>query len=84
MIALRFLPRENWEPRLRYYRCKPLEGKTALNSAEWWRSEWNFIFTVPVEDNGCCHEDAFRRVCGAIIASAPSDIQFPGPDYHEG
>jgi hypothetical protein len=83
MIALRFLPRENWEPRLRYYRCKPLEGKTKLNTAEWWISEWGFVFTIPVEVNGCCHQDALQRLIADIVGSAPIDTTFPPPGFEE-
>jgi hypothetical protein len=83
MIAPRFLPRENWEPRLRYYRCRPFEGNTPLNTAEWWVSEWGFIFTVPVEANGCCHQDALQKLTADIVGNAPLDIVFPGPDYVE-
>ena len=83
MIALRFLPRENWEPRLRYYRCKSVEGNTALNTAEWWVSEWGFLFTVPVEENGTCHQDAFQRLTADIVRSAPIDTIFPGAGYVE-
>ena len=80
---MRFLPRENWEPRLRYYRCRPLEGPTKLNTAEWWKSEWDFVFTVPVEENGCCHQDALQRVIADIVRTAPMDTAFPGPEYVE-
>ena len=83
MIAPRFLPRENWEPRLRYYRCRPLEGNTSLNTAEWWTSEWGFTFTVPVEENSCCHQDALQRLIADIVRSAPLETVFPGPDYVE-
>jgi hypothetical protein len=83
MISLRFLPRENWEPRLRYYRCKPIDGVTPLNTAEWWVTEWGFTFTVPVEANDCCHQDALQRLVADIVRSAPLDTRFPGPDYVE-
>lgn len=83
MIALRFLPRENWEPRLRYYRASPMEGATRLNTAEWWKTEWGFVFTVPVEENECCHQDALQRLIADIVRSAPIDTKFPGEYYVE-
>lgn len=83
MISLRFLPRAHWEPRLRYYRSKPLDGLGPLNTAEWWTTEWGFLFTVPVEEAGCCHEEAFRRLVSDIIRTAPNGTTFPGPNYQE-
>jgi hypothetical protein len=55
MIALRFLPREEWEAQLSYYKCRPMRGTMPLNTAEWWVSSWGFFFTVPVEEDGSCH-----------------------------
>jgi len=49
MIAVRFLYREDWEARLRYYGCTPLQGKGPLNTAEWWQMPWGSPFTVPIE-----------------------------------
>lgn len=77
MIALRFLPRAEWEAELRYYRCKPLEGKGPLNTAEWWRMEWYpHIFTVPIEADGrllVSDLDALRLM---ILECAPEGTQF--------
>jgi hypothetical protein len=77
MIALRFLPREEWEERLSYYKCRPMKGTMSLNTAEWWVSKWGFIFTVPVEDDGTCHQTAFQRLVSDIVASCPPGITFP-------
>lgn len=77
MIALRFLSREEWEDQLRYYRCRPMVGTMPLNTAEWWVSEWKFIFTVPVEDDGTCHQTAFQKLISDIMASAPRGTTFP-------
>jgi hypothetical protein len=76
MIALRFLPRQEWEARLYRYQCVPVTGLGPLNTAEWWRARWNFLFTVPVEDDGSCHEQAFQRVVAKIMESAPPDTRF--------
>ena len=83
MISLRFLPRANWEPRLQYYRCRKMEGGVSLNTAEWWVSEWGFAFTVPVEENDCCHQAALQRLIADIVRTAPLKTTFPGPDYVE-
>jgi hypothetical protein len=83
MIALRFLPRENWEPQLRYYRCSPLLGLGKLNTAEWWKAEWGHVFTVPIETTGCCHQEAFQRLITSVVSTAPTDMTFPGPGYEE-
>jgi hypothetical protein len=76
MIALRFLPRSEWEKRLRRYRCVPVPGLGRLNTAEWWRATWNFLFTVPIEDDGSCHEQAFQRLVAELMRSAPANIRF--------
>jgi hypothetical protein len=76
MIALRFRPREEWEARLRQYQCVPVAGLGRLNTAEWWRARWNFLFTIPVEDDGSCHEQAFQSVVAKVVASAPSNTVF--------
>jgi len=49
----------------------------ARNTAEWWAAEWGFVFIVPVETNGACHEDALQRLIADIVRSAPPDIRFP-------
>jgi hypothetical protein len=38
--------------------------------------EWNFPFTVPVEEDGWCHQDAQQRLVAAIVASPPFDVKF--------
>lgn len=60
-----------------------MEGLGKLNTAEWWVSDWGHMFTVPVETNGCCHEEAFQRVVSGIIKTAPAQTTFPGPNYEE-
>jgi hypothetical protein len=76
MIAPRFLPRLEWEARLRDYKCKPVQGLGRLNTAEWWRASWNFLFTVPVEADGSCHEREFQRLIAVLMKSAPPHILF--------
>jgi hypothetical protein len=76
MIALRFLPRSEWEAQLLHYKCFPVEGKGRLNTAEWWRAKWNYLFTVPIEADGSCHQEAFQRLVANIMASAPKDMRF--------
>ena len=49
MIAVRMFSREHWEHALRELGCQPLEGLGPLNTAEWWRAPWSFVFTVPIE-----------------------------------
>jgi hypothetical protein len=78
MIAPRFLPRDVWEPRLRQYKCVPLQGLGRLNTAEWWRATWtrNYLFTVPVEDDGSCHQGAFQRLVAQLMKHAPPGTRF--------
>jgi hypothetical protein len=76
MIAPRFLPRNEWEARLRKYQCVPVMGLGRLNTAEWWRARWNFLFTVPVEADGSCHERDFQRLVATLMKNAPPDIRF--------
>jgi hypothetical protein len=78
LIAVRFLTRAEWEEELRYYGCRPLEGKGKLNTAEWWRMPWqSYPFTVPVEADGkmrMADMDALRLL---IVSSAPEGTTFP-------
>lgn len=49
------LSRDQRETPLRKLKCRPLEGKGRLNTAEWWVTPWGFLFTVPIEgpDDRC-------------------------------
>ncbi len=76
MIAPRFLPRAVWEARLHYYKCKKVTGLGRLNASEWWRAKWNFLFTVPIEDNGSCHELEFQKLIADLMNSAPPGTRF--------
>jgi hypothetical protein len=72
----RFLPRDVWEPRLKSYRCRKVTGLGRLNTAEWWRAEWNFLFTIPIEDDGSCHEEEFRKLVMKLMSTAPPGTRF--------
>ena len=64
MIASRFLSREEWEKKLRSWGCTPLQGKTSLNTAEWWKGPKGYPFTVPVEgDDDACEFWALQKIC---------------------
>jgi len=71
------MSREAWEAELRSYGCKPLEGKGALNTAEWWQYPWGQPFTVPCDDDGICDQWAFLRVITDMAKCAPRDWTFP-------
>jgi hypothetical protein len=51
-------------------------GLGRLNAAEWWRAEWNFLFTVPIEADGSCHEREFQRLVADLMKSAPPSVRF--------
>ncbi len=76
MIAPRFLCRPQWEAQLHFYKCKKVTGLGRLNTAEWWRAQWNFLFTVPIEDDGSCHQAEFQRVIADLMNSAPPGTRF--------
>jgi hypothetical protein len=54
VIAVRRVPRAEWQAELKHYGCYPATGLTSLNTAaEWWRYPWGgYPFTVPVDDEG--------------------------------
>ena len=61
-MILRFLPRYQWEAKLRRMGCRPLEGLTKLNTAEWWIGERG-PFTVPAEKDGSCDFWRLQHLC---------------------
>lgn len=72
MIAVRLYPREAWEAILREIPSRPLEGKGPLNTAEWWVTEWGFLFTVPVEGpDDRCDEMSLRQLLDQIEGTRP-------------
>ncbi len=77
-MALNRLPKAKWEAELKFYGCAPLEGKTQLNTADWWRWPWGGSpFTVPVEPDGFCELWAFQRILANMATLAPDDWEFP-------
>jgi len=52
-VLVRFLPRHQWEDKLRRMGFRPAEGLTKLNTAEWWIGPRG-PFTIPVEKDGSC------------------------------
>ena len=73
MIAVRLYAREAWEAILRDLECRPLEGKGQLNTAEWWITKWEFLFTVPVDGpDDRCDEMSLARVLDQIERSRPT------------
>ena len=76
MTPSRLLDRPEWEAELQRYGCTRLEGKTSLNTAEFWRAPWvSYPFTVPVED-GRISQDDFQRVVAMLMAQAPDGWSF--------
>jgi hypothetical protein len=72
------LPRAEWEAELRFYGCKPLEGKGRLNTAELWQMPWQgWPFTVNVEDADRMHMAEMDRLRMLIVNSCPSGTKFP-------
>jgi hypothetical protein len=76
MIGVRILQRDEWERRLRHYKCEPLAGKGKLNTAEWWKAPWGRPFIVPIESDGCCDEWAIQRLILDLLKMAPPDTEF--------
>lgn len=78
MISVRLISREEWEAELRHYGCKPLPGKTKLNTAEWWRMPWqDYPFTVPVDEEGRMRPEDLQNRISLIAESAPDGTTFP-------
>jgi hypothetical protein len=76
-LSVRRLPREEWERRLRQYKCSPQDGLGPLNTAEWWRVEWlSYPFAVPVEPDGYIDELALQRLIAGLVQSAPWGTTF--------
>ena len=75
MPSVRLLARDEWTARLQQVHCEPLAGKTALNTAEWWKSSWGFVFTVPVVNDMISLND-LQSVIADVVASAPPGYSF--------
>jgi hypothetical protein len=68
-----FLPRVQWERRLRNSGAEPASDLTPLGSAEWWRAPGRGAFTVPVEHDGGAEVWAIRTLRKWLgESSAPS------------
>lgn len=61
MIRDKFLPRPEWEAKLKRWGCTPLAGLGKLNTAEWWKGPRG-VFTVPIEADGSCDFWAIQRI----------------------
>jgi hypothetical protein len=73
--------RERWEAALYRLGCKPCEGLTSLNTAEWWQYPWGgYPFTVPVDEDGYADYWAFEHILAGMHKLAPPDWQFPDPE----
>ena len=80
-MAFKRISRGEWERELCRYGCRPLEGTTKLNTAEWWRWPWGaYPFTVPVDEDGYCDYWAYQRILADMAGSAPEDWEFPNGD----
>jgi len=62
-MIIHFLPRSQWERKLRELGAEPAEGLGKLNTAEWWRIPGRAPFTVPVEDGDVCEFWAIQTLC---------------------
>ena len=72
MLAALLLPSETPVARLRSFECRTLEGLGPLNTAEFWITDWVFLFTVPVEGpDDRCGEADLSRVIEMINAARP-------------
>lgn len=85
MIAVRRLPREEWEAELRHYGCRPAEGLTPLNYAEWWRYPWGgYPFTVPADEDGwLLQQDMLTIIADMAVVAQNYRWKFPEPDEEE-
>jgi hypothetical protein len=76
MPAMRLFKRSEWEARLARVHCEPLQGKTKLNTAEWWKAPWGFVFTVPVDQNDMINQIDLSAVIADVVADAPPGYSF--------
>lgn len=79
-MLLRFLSRRQWEAKLRAAGAEPLEGKTALNTAEWWRVPKRPPFVVPVEDDGRAEFWAIQKLLSQLRAKTVFNPDFEDED----
>ena len=63
---------------MRYYGCRPLEGKGSLNTAELWQMPWQgWPFTVAIEESGKITMGEMDRLLMLIVSTAPEGTKFP-------
>ena len=75
MPPVRLLNRKDWEARLRKLGCKKFdgEGKSGLETGEWWITEHDRLFVVPCED-GLLRADDWQQVQVQIAKLKPLDF----------
>lgn len=74
-MIVKFLSRTQWEAKLRRWGCRPLEGKTPLNTAEWWLGpKGDYPFTVPTQNDGTCDFWAIWKLCENFGRSPHDDM----------
>ena len=75
MPAVRLMPREEWEPRLRNeHHCKPLEtDRPGLETGEWWVTEHDRLFPVAADPNGYLRIDDWQHIIAWIPKLKPLD-----------
>jgi hypothetical protein len=77
LISVSLIPLAEVEKKLRSYGCEPLEGKTPLNTANWWKWPWGGPpFTLPNED-GMVDNLAVQQLIADMARLAPPDWEFP-------
>jgi hypothetical protein len=69
----RLFDRSDWEPILRDFGAKPLEGKGSLNTAEWRRAPWGEPFVVPVDEDGRSLEEDIFWLVARVLRTTPCD-----------
>lgn len=78
MIAIRRFPRAEWERKLHFYQCGPLDDPNLpeLETAEFWLTSWGYKFTVPVDSDDCIDQWALQKLIADIVKTAPPDTIF--------
>lgn len=77
MIAVRLITLEDAEAILESYGCKRLQGKTKLNTANWWQWPWGGTpFTLPF-DGPKVDKWAVDKLIAQMSKEAPDGWEFP-------
>jgi hypothetical protein len=77
LIAVRRIPLADAEATLRSYGCRPLSGKTALNTARWWRWPWGGPPITLPNDGETVDAWALQKLIADMAKLAPPDWEFP-------